>query len=215
MKSSTIQWLGVGRQAPDWSQIPSVEIDCFPWYEAGRRQGTSAKVAVSDMSLHARFECDDRHISAQVTQPNGRVCDDSCVEFFFAPDPEKPMTYFNLEINCCGTVLLAYGPGRHDRLYAPMDVIESIEVQHSIPGPTKLESPDDDGWWVEAELPLDALLRMVSFPLPMPGSVWKGNFYRCGGRTDPQYACWAPIDLPEGDFHRPEFFGLLRISKNP
>jgi len=212
MKSHTIAWLkSAGLQVP-WKRIPSALIDCYPWYQSGAKQSTSVQLALSRRSLHVRFECEDSHISAQVTEPNGPVCRDSCVEFFFAPNPEKTLAYFNLEMNCCGTVHLGYGEGRHHRICAPREVLDAIRVTHSVPGPSKAESPDDDGWELEAVIPLHALIQMARFPAPAPGASWRGNLYRCGGLTDPQYACWAPIDRPQPDFHRPEFFGLLRIE---
>jgi len=44
------------------------------------------------------------------------------------------------------------------------------------------------------------------------GTVWRANFYRCGGKTDTQYACWNPIGCEKPDFHRPEFFGDLTFE---
>jgi hypothetical protein len=41
---------------------------------------------------------------------------------------------------------------------------------------------------------------------------WFANFYRCGGRTEPQYAVWHNIDVSEPDYHRPEHFGELVFS---
>jgi hypothetical protein len=213
MTTYSIAWLEKDTTSVPWNQVPSAAIDCFPWYQTGEQQQTIVRVAVSATHLHVRFECEDKHIFAQVTEPNGPVCEDSCVEFFLAPDPEKTLAYFNLEMNCCGTIHLAYGEDRYGRVMATPKVIDTIEVNSSVPGFTKQESPDDDGWTIEATVPFAALMQMASFPAPSPGNFWRGNFYRCGGKTDPQYACWSPIDWPQPDFHRPEYFGGLHIER--
>lgn len=212
MKTYTITWLEKETTPVPWNEIPSAAIDCYPWYKSGEKQPTLVQAALSVAHLHVRFDCEDKHIFAQVTEPNGPVCEDSCVEFFFAPNPRRSLAYFNLEMNCCGTVHLAYGEDRYGRVMAPPKVIDAIDVKSSVGGFTKKESTDDDGWTIEAAVPFDALMRMASFPAPSPGTVWRGNFYRCGGKTDPQYACWSPIDWPHPDFHRPEFFGTLSVT---
>ena len=38
----------------------------------------------------------------------------------------------------------------------------------------------------------------------------RGNFYKCGdGLPVPHFVSWAPIDTPNPDFHRPEFFDTI------
>ena len=37
-----------------------------------------------------------------------------------------------------------------------------------------------------------------------------GNFYKCADETmNPHFVSWSPIDLPEPNFHCPEFFGEM------
>ena len=91
--------------------------------------------------------------------------------------------------------------------------VTARRVGTSIPTPTKVESPNDDGWWLAAAIPFSAISELAGFKVaPKSGTVWRANFYRCGGRTDPQYACWNHIDNPQPDFHRPEFFGNLTFE---
>lgn len=211
MKAYTLTWLADPRLPVSWESIPSVAIDCFPWYKAGEKQKTKAQAVVSELNLHLRFLCEDKHIYARYTQPNDPVSQDSCVEMFFIPEPGKNQLYFNLEINCCGTILLGYGAGRESSKKVPEEIIRAIRVKHSVPGPVKEESQEDKGWEVEAIVPFEALRTVAPFERPAPGAVWRGNFYRCGGITDPQFASWMPIDLPKPEYHCPQFFGLLEI----
>lgn len=193
---------------PAWVAAERLAVDEFPWYESGDKQATDVALLYDDASLFALFVCEDKHISAVETAPNGNVYLDSCVEFFAAPVGQEG--YFNFEANCCGTVHLGFGLGRHDRRLAPPSVHNGICAATSIPTPTKEESPTDDGWWLAAAIPFAAISDLAgSEAIARSGAVWRANFYRCGGKTDPQYACWNPIAAEKPDFHRPEFFGEL------
>ncbi len=196
-----------------WAQIEGVEIDCFPWYSGGEKQATRVKACYSGTRLYLLFECEDRHISASRTGLNSEVWKDSCVELF-ASLPEDPESYFNLEMNCCGEILMGYGPGRAGRRMVEPQVASLIEIWHSVPGPSKEESPDDDGWVMEVALPFGALSEFAGCsPMVRPGVKWRANFQRCGGLTDPQSACWSPIESPQPDYHRPEHLGVLEFGQ--
>ena len=195
-----------------WAQVEGADIDCFPWYHSGRKQAARVKACYSATRLYLLFECEDRHIAARSTELNGEVWKDSCVEIF-ASLQEAPEEYFNLEINCCGTMLMGYGPGRSPRRLVEPDLASLIDIYHSVPGPAKQDAPDDDGWVIEVSLPFGMLAEFTGRTLMVrPGTRWRANFQRCGGVTDPQHACWSPIKTPSPDFHRPEHFGLLEFG---
>jgi hypothetical protein len=192
--------------------LPALKIDVFPWHKSGAKQETTLRACYSHTRLYLLFQCQDRHISASRTALNSDVCNDSCVEFF-ASVPEEPGNYFNLEINCCGALHLGYGPGRHKRRMVTPEQATRIGIFHSVPGPARQESRDDSGWAVQVGLPFDFLSDFIGRPVSVQtGTLWRANFYRCGGLTDPQFACWSPVGTPRPDFHRPEYFGKLQFS---
>ena len=198
--------------ADPWPDVEAAEIGCFPWYKGGVKQATAVRACYDGECLHLLYECEDKHISAQCTQLNGPVYRDSCVEFFASP-PEDPDHYFNVEVNCCGTMLLGYGSRMDGRRNGTEEIASRLGVAHSVPGPTKEESPADDGWVLQMRLPFEALSQLVGTPLTVaPGTQWRANCYRIGGLTDPQYGCWSPINWPRPNFHRPECFGLLQFG---
>ena len=46
------------------------------------------------------------------------------------------------------------------------------------------------------------------------GEVIKGNFYKCGDKTEiPHFGMWSPIDSEKPNFHQPQFFGEMEIEK--
>lgn len=198
---------------PAWEQADRLSIDEYSWYTAGLKQDTTAAVLYDDDALYLLFVCDDRHISAVETRPNGDVYKDSCVEFFVAFGSEGSGSHLNFEANCCGTVHMGFGSGHEARRLAPTEVLDAVRVKTSIPTPTKAESPTDEGWWLAAKIPFSAISKLVGFEVaPKSGGVWRANLYRCGGLTDPQYAAWNRLDCPEPDYHRPEFFGNLTFE---
>jgi len=195
--------------AEPWRSLPALQIASFPWYRKGRKQGTEVKACYTARRLHLLFQCEDRHISASRTALNSAVYRDSCVEFFGSL-PADPENYFNLEMNCCGALLMGYGPDRPNRRAVGEALASRICICHSVPGPPKADSPDDDGWVLQVALPFAVLSEFARCEAKVAaGTRWRANFYRCGGATDPQHACWSPICTPAPDFHQPACFGLL------
>ena len=213
--ASAVPLGGQIEQTP-WAEATPLAIDQYPWYDCGAKHPTTVRLLYDEQFLYAQFHCADTHISAVTTKLNGPVSVDSCVEFFATIEPDRRPHYFNLEINCCGTVLLGFNDSRQNRLRNAAEATRRIGVATSLPGPTKRESPDDDGWWLAAALPFDVLSELAGVPVqPRSATAWRANFYRCGGQSDPQHACWSPIDAAAHstpDFHRPEYFGRLRFA---
>lgn len=186
----------------------SADIAHFPWHVHGARHRTTVRLRSSATHLLAAFDCEDRHISSRVRDLNGPVWTDSCVELFFCPHTPPSGGYFNVEINACGVFLLGFGAGRLDRSHIDAAGAKDIAVWHSVPGPAKEESADDRSWRIVAALPYQRLAELAGCPVRHePGTRWTGNLYRCGGRTNPQHACWAHIPTAVPDFHQPASFG--------
>ncbi|MDY6912888.1 MAG: carbohydrate-binding family 9-like protein [Planctomycetota bacterium] len=196
-----------------WARGCVVRVDNYPWHVGGSKQPTTVRLLYDQEAIYAQFRCRDRHIHCRTTRLNGPVCKDSCVEFFAATEPQARPDYFNLEVNCCGVFHIGFGPSIDNRRLISPALAERIDIAASVPGPTKNESGTDRAWWVAAAVPFDVLSELTGRRVrPHSGDVWRGNFYRCGGNTDPQFACWNWIDSRKPDFHVPEFFGQLHFA---
>ena len=195
-----------------WARANVLQIEDYPWPQGNPPRPTQVRALWDDQNLYIQFLCEDKHISAVETRLNGNVYLDSCVEFFGMIDPATSNDYFNLEINCCGMMHLGYGPGRHGRRLSTPGIAQQMKIVTSVKGPTKQESPADDGWWVAAALPWEAISQLAGKKVsPRSGLAWRGNFYRCGGR-EVEYGVWSHIDNPIPDYHRPEFFGDIEFA---
>ena len=71
-----------------------------------------AKLAYDAAALYVIFQVADRYVRATAENYQDQVCEDSCVEFFFTPGEDISHGYFNLEVNCGGTVLFHHQKGR-------------------------------------------------------------------------------------------------------
>lgn len=127
------------------------------------------------------------------------VCDDSCMEWFIDFVPGNPEGYINFEGTAAAALNVGVGTGRHGRI----PVHEKIGVLPEIKA-----GRDGEFWWVEYFLSMDILEKVFGEIDTNSGAVYRGNFYKCGELTEsPSYLAWSYIDLPEPDYHCPEFFG--------
>jgi len=67
-----------------------------------------AMLKYDDNYIYVIFKVKDQYVRAVAKEINGKVWQDSCVEFFFTPGPDTLRGYFNLEVNCKGIFLFEY-----------------------------------------------------------------------------------------------------------
>lgn len=203
--------LNVNNQNEAWNISQEISLK-YNWPKFPYQPKVRVKSLYSEKFLYLRFDVEEDAIQSTATKINDFVYIDSCIEFFCAPDPKRPDLYYNLEMNCCGNVYMAYGPDRRlgERIFVPVQALEKIIYSTSIKGATKEISPSDKKWEIEIKIPWSVYQTMSQTPVPLKGSVWRGNFYKCGDKLPKiHYGSWNKIEVPSPDFHRPEFFGEL------
>lgn len=174
---------------------------------------TQAKLAYDDESLYVIFRVEDRYVRAVAEKHQDSVCVDSCVEFFFTPrtDPENA-GYFNLEMNCGGTMLFNYQliPWKNRKPVSEADLAR-IETATTLPKRVEPEVTAPTTWVVEYRLPFDLLSNYIDeWTQPAPGVEWRANVYKCADATShPHWLTWSPVDHPRPNFHLPQYFGRL------
>jgi len=160
------------------------------------------------------FRVEDRYVRAVAERYQDQVCTDSCVELFLTPGTDLREGYFNIEMNCGGTALFRHqfgrGTGRRDVAWEDG---RRLAPSHTLPSRVEPELPGPVTWSVAYRVPFDVLARYAPVARPRPGVEWRANLYKCGDATShPHWLSWSPVDVPGPDFHRPEFFGVLRFA---
>ncbi|MCA9211629.1 MAG: hypothetical protein KDB27_01070 [Planctomycetales bacterium] len=198
---------------PIWSDIESISLKHYMGNRPEHFPEVAAKSFADDKSIHVAFCVQDKYVVARATEDQGPVWCDSCVEFFFTPAIDAG--YFNLEINCGGTILLHYqeAPRTGSKIVSPKQLAQ-INRSASLPKLIDPEITDDITWHVSVQIPFAVLNEYSPQQLdrPMAGTQWRANFYKCADESShPHWLTWSPVDHPEPDFHRPHDFGIVEF----
>lgn len=196
---------------PAWKNIKPLDITNFMGPIPGFKPEAQAKMMYDGANLYVIFQVRDRYVRCITNKINGPVWEDGAVEFFFAPDPDQPLLYFNLETNCGGTPLMHFNlVPRKESKEISEDDIRKIEIAHTLPQIIDPEMKDPVTWTLEYRIPLEILEKYSSIAHPDKGVEWKANFYKIAeNSSNPHYITWSVIEKEKPDFHRPEFFGRL------
>ncbi|MDO4741532.1 MAG: carbohydrate-binding family 9-like protein [Eubacteriales bacterium] len=184
--------------AIDWSAAQRVEMAHQPWLEPADVRAW-AQMCCDGERLYVRLEAQEKNIRATLTEKLDMVCNDSCLEFFYAP-VAGDKRYLNFEWNKLGTAYVGFGAERKTRMrLIPKDVRVLLD-------PKPFDT--DGGWGIEFSIPLD-MVRMY-FPQAAFEGEARGNFYKCGDQTEkPHYLAWSPMQIDHPDFHRVQDFGAI------
>tara|TARA_R110002111_G_scaffold219852_1_gene282009 strand:+ start:135 stop:968 length:834 start_codon:yes stop_codon:yes gene_type:complete len=197
-----------------WKKIKPVTLDYKMGDEPKFTPKVQAKLMYDEENIYGIFKVEDRYVRSIVREYNGNVSGDSCVEFFFSPDSDLPLSYFNLEINAGGTPLIFYVSKPWDKFTKlGKEDIEQIEIAHSLPEVVDPEITEPTTWYIEYRVPLAMLKKHSKVTPPKSGTIWKANFYKTGSRTsNPNFLTWSYVDNPKPNFHLPQFFGTLKFQ---
>jgi hypothetical protein len=223
MKKTTIQStptsppLDGSVSLPAWADTTPIPIDHFRPESSNHRPKATVRLLYSPDGLHLLFEVHDQHVSSTVTELNGSVCRDSCVEAFIRPASDRG--YINFEINAGGTLHASFvedwtrSNGNGFARYTPFDVdtAELVGIFHSMPKVVSPPIAEPTYWTNQVFIPFEVFSRFLGDVRPTPGDIWHANFYKCGGDPAyPHWAAWSPVR--ELNFHDPSCFGELHFG---
>ncbi|MDD3119225.1 MAG: carbohydrate-binding family 9-like protein [Victivallales bacterium] len=198
-----------------WQEAEVAEIEHFRPEGSDHRPHARAKMVYDDSGLYLHFLVDDCYVLARHHGYHASVYLDSCVEFFVQPFGRGG--YFNFEQNCGGSRLV-YFVRDHTRgpdgmaAYDPLtdEEMGQLTTFHSLPEAVEEEITAPVQWRLAMHIPFRVLAGYVG-PIAtatLPGSVWRGNFYKCADESShPHWASWQPV--PQLNFHWPDAFGEL------
>ena len=197
-----------------WKDVETIELKHFIAEEPEHKPKTEAKVLYDDKFVYVIFRVEDRYVRAVAQNYHDSICQDSCVEFFFTPGTDISLGYFNIEINCGGTMLFYFqaAPGVDTKPVSNSDC-DRVKIFHSEPKIVEPEKQEPTTWVIEYRVPVDILEKYCSVTRPAPQVCWRANFYKCADKAShPHWLTWSLIDSPVPSFHRPEFFGTLEFK---
>jgi hypothetical protein len=215
--------LSADPRSPWWSNVPALNISSFYFKSTRCRPIAQAKVAYSPGILHVLFQVKDRFIRCRETQPHSKVWNDSCVEFFVRPRPDRPLDdgggYFNFEITAAGVPLASYiedpqkvgGLPRKMHRF-PVSDLRQLHIIPSITPPPPFTHPEPLTWSLHYSIPISILEKYVGRLGPLAGQSWHANFFKCCGGKHGHGASWSSIGAP-ANFHQPARFGHLYFRR--
>lgn len=186
----------------DWAQIPSVEMTHY-YREHVPEISATAQLCYDEKALYVRLTAKEQNIRAEYNDLLGAPCEDSCLEFFFCPNPDDTR-YLNFEYNpnCCLYLGLATNINDLVRLIPEFGYPFNPVAKRT-----------ENGWEISYEIPYEFVGRFFPGFSPKSGDTIRANFYKCGDLTEKEhYLSWNLITGETLSFHRPSDFGLCTFE---
>ncbi|GAB1452233.1 carbohydrate-binding family 9-like protein [Draconibacterium sp.] len=187
------------------TQTVTNQIDTLNWAAYSYKPKLSFRIGHIGSEIWLKYYVTEKNILAKETRTNGEVYKDSTVEFFISLDGKN---YYNFEFSCIGTIHLAHGPGRGNRMFVDPGIIKNIEIESSLGNQPFEEKKGNFEWEMMIRIPVESFAfdKIKSFN----GLKATANFYKCGDETsEPHYVSWNPIGTENPDYHCPQYFGKV------
>ena len=196
-KGDHAQW-----QSIDWISMPILD-NPETAYE------TKFKMMYSDKGIYVLGSCEDQVVSTDYKIDQGDIWNGDVFEVFLQTDENNPL-YFEYEINPLNTELVILVPNNEGDFFGwlPWHYEGDRKVQKAIHvHDGKAETGAKiKGWTAEMFFPYTLFKALKNVP-PLPGTEWKGNFYRMDYDTGERIKwSWKPV---ETTFHEYKKFGTI------
>jgi len=181
----------------DWTKIPVVPID-NPYHKGDVNISAGGQICYDDSALYVRLFAKESEIRAEYTGLLDPPCEDSCLEFFFAPT-NGDSRYLNIEYNpnCC--IFLGMG--------SCVDDLVRIIPENGFPFSPQVTFTEE-GWEITYHIPFSFVRQFFPDFVPVSGLEMRGNMYKCGEKTAQEhYFSWNKLTGDVLSFHRPCDFG--------
>lgn len=180
-------------------ESPLGKMNLYPWDETGYTPEATITMVYNEEALRVRLQSPVTELTVLTNHDNGPVWEDNCLELFLAPYADHP-DYINFECNPLCAMVIGKGAGREERISLVSLLKPQMNVSSTIHA--------GKGYEINYTIPLAALAELYDRPLLKSGDVLRLNAYICGEATPiMHFGMLFPIQTPEPDFHRSEFFG--------
>jgi hypothetical protein len=183
-------------------------IDTVNWKEFDYKPDVAFSTGYTKDEILLKYFVREHYFKAEKTSSNQDVYEDSCVEFFVSPADDG--IYYNFEFNAIGTCLMETGTGRENRPRTDPEIISRIIRKISAGTKPVSEKTGYYSWDITLAIPFGVFF--LHNLTGLKGKTLRANFYKCGDRLKvPHYLTWSPVVTAKPDYHRPEFFGILKF----
>ena len=178
----------------------------------GPEMKTQAKVLYSERGMYFLIECEDRKLTATLTEDNTDLYNEDVVEVFLWTDEEYPL-YFEYEISPLNYELVLLIPNFDGDFlgWIPWHYEGDRKIRHqtSVKGGPKESHAKVESWTSEFFIPYDLLNPLRNVP-PQSGMEWRMNIYRMDYDTGTRDRWeWKPIKT---NFHDYKRFGKIKFE---
>jgi hypothetical protein len=187
-----------------WQSTTPVSFDAdWQGKNADPRRQTEVRLLWTQKFLYLKFAARYRLITVfDEADPNGRrdkLWDRDVAEVFLQPDPAELRRYKEFEVSPNGFWIdLEIANGALQHLQSGLQ--RRVHINKA-----------KQTWAAELAIPMKSLTQHFD-----PTSVWRVNFFRVEGPTEPRfYSCWQPTNTSQPNFHVPERFGFLKFNPIP
>lgn len=191
----------------DNAHLPFIPVAHSCWAELfPYKPQVEVRLAHTGSHLLIHYRVSEACVRAVASHDNGNVWEDSCCELFLSPTDDG--TYYNIECNAAGTMLIGAGAARANRERANQEVLNTVDRFATMGRMPFADIEGERTWQLCLSVPATALFhhKLQSFT----GLQAHGNVYKCGDKLPrPHFVSLFPVDVPKPDFHRPDFFGSM------
>ena len=190
--------------SPVWKDVEEGVLNYSNWDTTVMYDTRFKLCLVKNKGIYLRMRTNETDLRKEVSERDGSVWEDSCMEFFFKPFDDYD-EYINIEMNPVGAYLSAIGSNRDNRVFLK-EITDICPVVS-----TEINS---EGWSLELFVPFELINAVFKNKNFENINLFRANFYKCGDKTNKiHYHSFSKMTtLPPG-FHNPECFGLVEVKE--
>ena len=150
----------------DEAGVEFQKIDSLNWPDWPYRPEAAFRIAHTGDAILLHYVVSEEAVRAVAPEDNGRVWEDSCVEFFVSPADDG--IYYNVECNCAGQLLIGGGEGRNGRSHAPRQILDGVDRWASLGRAPFDTRAGQQTWQVALRVPVSAFFMHAASPTAAP-----------------------------------------------
>ena len=177
-----------------WQDVKRLDLNLYDYAGSKPQAGSSVMLVRDKDNLYIAFECAEPAVDKivkKVTERDGPVYMDDCIQIFIAPFKE-PSNYRYFICNSIGT---------------------QFDADKNIPGFSYGDNSWRGSWRGKSSIESKRWICEVAIPFADLGGItckpWRINFTRERRAGKRENSTWAPI---VGQFHQPDMFGELHFE---